>query len=155
MNNQILLSILSGLGVSGSAYSWIASYLASHSYQVTWRGSVSAPHSLTTGVPQGSVLGPLLFSLYTKSLGSVISSHGLSYHCYVEDTQLLLSYPSSDTQVATLISAFLEDISAWMSATTTRSTSTRRSCSSYRERPARSKTFPSRLIMPRVQRSLA
>ena len=66
---------------------WIASYLAGRSYQVTWRESVSAPQALPTGVPKVSVLGPLLFSLYTKSLSSVISSHNLSCHCYVDDAQ--------------------------------------------------------------------
>jgi hypothetical protein len=116
VNHQILLSTLSGLGVSVSPHYWIVSYLAGRSYQVTWRGSVSAPCTLTTGVPQGSVLSPLLFSLYTKSLGYVISLHGLSYHCYEDDTQLLFAFPPSDTQVATQIYMFLTDISVWMLA---------------------------------------
>ncbi|XP_071202850.1 uncharacterized protein [Salvelinus alpinus] len=114
VNHQILLSTLSELGISGAAHAWIASYLTGRSYQVAWRESVSAPRALTTGVPQGSVLGPLLFSLYTKSLGSVISSHGLSYHCYADDTQLIFSFPPSDNQVANRISACLADISVWM-----------------------------------------
>ena len=107
VNHQILLSTLSGLGVSGSAYSWIASYLAGRSYQVTWRGSVSASCTLTCLLRCAP--DPLFFSLYTKSLGSVISSHGLSYNCYTDDTQLFLSFPPSNTQVATLISACLAD----------------------------------------------
>ncbi|KAM9484442.1 uncharacterized protein ACWYII_005167 [Salvelinus alpinus] len=114
VNHQILLSTLSELGISGAAHAWIASYLTGRSYQVAWRESVSAPRALTTGVPQGSVLGPLLFSLYTKSLGSVISSHGLSYHCYADDTQLIFSFPPSDNQVVNRISACLADISVWM-----------------------------------------
>ena len=114
MNHQILLSTLSELGISGAAHAWIASYLTGRSYQVAWRESVSAPFALTTGVPQGSVLGPLLFSLYTKSLGSVITSHGLSYHCYADDTQLIFSFPPSDNQAANRISACLSDISVWM-----------------------------------------
>ncbi|KAJ8416557.1 hypothetical protein AAFF_G00358450, partial [Aldrovandia affinis] len=103
------------MGISGSALTWFESYLADRSYHVAWRGSLSSPHTLSTGVPQGSVLGPVLFSLYTKSLGSVIYAHGFSYHCYTDDTQLFLSFSPSDTQVPAWISACLADISTWMS----------------------------------------
>ncbi|KAJ8399450.1 hypothetical protein AAFF_G00411620 [Aldrovandia affinis] len=67
VDHQILLSSLVEMGISGSALTWFESYLADRSYQVAWRGSLSSPHTLSTGVPQGSVLGPVLFSLYTKS----------------------------------------------------------------------------------------
>uniref|UniRef100_A0AAQ4RAL1 Reverse transcriptase domain-containing protein n=1 Tax=Gasterosteus aculeatus aculeatus TaxID=481459 RepID=A0AAQ4RAL1_GASAC len=113
VNHQILISSLQELGVTGSALSLLSSYLDGRTYRVTWRGSVSEPCPLTTGVPQGSVLGPLLFLLYTNSLGAVIRSHGFSYHSYADDTQLILSFPHSDTQVAARISACLTDISQW------------------------------------------
>ncbi|KAJ8391889.1 hypothetical protein AAFF_G00083600, partial [Aldrovandia affinis] len=116
VDHRILLSSLVKMGISGSALTWFESYLADRSYQVAWRGSLSSPHTLSTGVPRGSVLGPVLFSLYTKSLGSVISAHGFSYHCYADDTQLFLSFSPSDIQVPAWISACLADISAWMSA---------------------------------------
>ncbi len=81
---------------------------------MAWGGEVSKAHKLVTGVPQGSILGPLLFSTYTTSLGPIIQAHGFSYHCYADDTQLYLSFRPDDPTVAARISGCLADISAWM-----------------------------------------
>ncbi|KAK3539398.1 hypothetical protein QTP70_006301 [Hemibagrus guttatus] len=116
VNHKTLLSTLRSLGICGTAWEWFASCLDGRLYQVTWKGLTSAPRRLSTGVPQGSVLGPLLFSLYTHSLGKVISSHGFSYHCYADDTQLIFSFHPSDTMASAQISACLVDISSWMTA---------------------------------------
>ncbi|KAK3556109.1 hypothetical protein QTP70_005553 [Hemibagrus guttatus] len=116
VNHKTLLSTLRSLGICGTAWEWFACYLDGRSYQVTWKRLTSAPRRLSTGVPQGSVLGPLLFSLYTHSLGKVISSHGFSYYCYADDTQLIFSFPPSDTMASARISARLVDISSWMTA---------------------------------------
>ncbi len=114
VNHQILLSTLLKKGISGTALQWFESYLSDRSFKVSWRGEVSKLQHLVTGVPQGSVLGPLLFSVYMASLGSVIQKHGFSYHCYADNTQLYLSFHPDDLTIATRISACLTDISCWM-----------------------------------------
>ncbi len=114
VNHQILLSTLLRKGFSGTALQWFDSYLSDRSFKLSWRGEVSKSQHLATGVPQGSVLGPLLFSVYMASLGSVIHKHGFSYHCYADDTQLYLSFHPDDLTIAARISACLVDISSWM-----------------------------------------
>ncbi len=114
VNHQILLSTLSSLGITGIPLRWFESYLTGRSFRVAWGGEVSKTHQLVTGVPQGSVLGPLLFSTYTTSLGPIIQAHGFSYHCYADDTLLYLSFQPDDPTVAARISGCLADISAWM-----------------------------------------
>ncbi len=63
VNHQILLSTLLRKGISGTALQWSDSYLSDRSFKVPWRGEVSKSQHLATGVPQGSVLGPILFSV--------------------------------------------------------------------------------------------
>ncbi len=58
---SVLLSTLLAKGISGTTLQWFESYLSDRSFKVPWRGEVSKSQHLTTGVPQGSVLGPLLF----------------------------------------------------------------------------------------------
>ncbi len=113
-NHQILLSTLSSLDITGIPLRWFESYLTGGSFRVAWGGEVSKAHQLDTVVPQGSFLGPLLFSTYTTSLGLIIQAHGFSHHCYADDTQLYLSFQPDDPTVAAQISGCLADISAWM-----------------------------------------
>ncbi len=114
VNHQILLSTLRKMGISGTALLWFESYISDRFFRVSWRGEVSKSQLLATGVPQGSVLGPLLFSIYMSSLGSVIQKHGFSYHCSADDTQLYFSFQPEDPAVTARIAACLSDISSWM-----------------------------------------
>ncbi len=82
VNHQILLSTLFRKGISGTALQWFDSYPSDRFFKVSWRGEVSKSQHLATGVPQDSVLGPLFFSVYMASLGSVIQKHGFSYHSH-------------------------------------------------------------------------
>ncbi len=113
-NHQILLSTLSSLDITRIPLRWFESYLTGWSFRLAWGGEVSKAHQLVTGVPQGSVIGPLLFSTYSTSLGPIIQAHGFFYHFYTDDTQLYLSFKPDDPTVVARISGCLADISAWM-----------------------------------------
>ena len=92
IDHHILLSRLqASFGVSGSAIGWISSYLTGRVQRVVVGLSQSANTSLSTAVPQGSVLGPLLFSIFTSPVGHIISSSGVRHQQYADDTQLFIS----------------------------------------------------------------
>ncbi|MGC5075391.1 reverse transcriptase domain-containing protein, partial [Escherichia coli] len=63
-------------------------YLTNRKQQVCIGSSSSACIDVTSGVPQGSILGPILFLIYVSPLSKVINSHGIKYHAYADDTQL-------------------------------------------------------------------
>ena len=81
------------------------------------KGAISCSKDLRCGVPQGSLLGPILYVLYTSPLGDIVRSHGLSCHFYADDTQLNCSFKLHD-QAASVqaIESCLNDIDAWMLA---------------------------------------
>src|SRR5437899_12065221 len=98
IDHNILLSRLtSNFGISGSALSLISSYLSNRSQSVSIQSQLSSSAPISTGVPQGSVLGPLLFCLYTTPLTYLFSNSPVSYHLYADDTQLYISFSSSDS----------------------------------------------------------
>ena len=112
---SFLLVFKTWFGLDGLSLDWFSSYLSLRSQAVSINDSISAFSTLSCGVPQGSVLGPLLFTLYTTPLGSVISKNSLKYHLYADDTQLYISFTptTSALSLETLTTTF-NDILSWM-----------------------------------------
>src|SRR6218665_3117899 len=75
-------------GIRSTALDWLRSYLCDRRQTILFDGVFSTIRSLSCGVPQSSVLGPLLFLLYTADLGELAASLGLSSHFHADDSQL-------------------------------------------------------------------
>ena len=93
VDHEILLARLENrFGVKGTALSWFRSYLTGRSQSVLVQGARSENRELRCGVPQGSVLGPILFCAYTAPLGDLLRSQGVDYHLYADDSQVALAF---------------------------------------------------------------
>ena len=101
LDHSILLERLDKtFGISSIALDMFASYLGSREQSVFVDGAVSSPCPLEYGVPQGSLLGPVLFTLYSQSLSDCINVHGCDIHKYADDTELSKSAPPAQFRTA-------------------------------------------------------
>ena len=84
-------------GVGGSSLHWFESYLCDRSQSIHLGDESTVARLVTYGVPQGFVLGALLFTLYiTGDVELIMQAHGLLHHCYTDDTQLYFFCKQSD-----------------------------------------------------------
>ena len=114
ISHQLLLDRLeSDFGIRGTTLQWISSYLQHRTFSVRVGQSTSASDSLaTSGVPQGSVLGPILFTAYVSPIGRLIDGRGVGYHCYADDTQLYTALSASTSSTSPDLSRLEECTSA-------------------------------------------
>lgn len=113
IDHELLLKDLAQFGMSGRAMSLLHSYLKNRTQMVQINDSISESTALTCGVPQGSVLGPILFLIYAGGLSEIMAAHNVRYHLYADDTQIylpIINIPEVKSKVVLL----LADIKLWM-----------------------------------------
>ena len=94
MNHKILLKKLEHYGIRDNVLNWSQSYLSNHKQYVSINGELPEPLEINCGVPQGSVIGPLLFLLYINDLRNI--SNELDFYLFADDTNIY--YESNSIQ---------------------------------------------------------
>ena len=107
VSHGVLLSKLFSIGVRDPLLSWIRSFLLLRSMRVVVGGRVSEPRPVTSGVPQGSVLGPLLFIIYVNHLPSYLRN---KVQFFADDLKLYVSFPADPSEALVLTDQFQVDI---------------------------------------------
>lgn len=105
-------------GITGTPLTWMRSYLSDRYQTVAINGELSDPVLMKYSVPQGSVLGPKNYTMYTKPVGAICRNHDLDNHFYADDSQLYLSFKPLNTisieESVNRIEHCLNDIVKWM-----------------------------------------
>ena len=118
IDHSTLLSCLQNwFGVSGCVLKWFTSYLTDRYQSIKIGSTLSDVCKLLFGVPQSSVLGPLLFSLYTTPLNLIISRHkGIKFHFYADDSQVYIHLSQKNASAAfEKLNRCLDNVKEWMS----------------------------------------
>ena len=118
IDHEVLLNRLRlRCGIDGVVLDWIASYLQGRYQEVSVDGVHSDKVQIKYGVPQGSVLGPILFSIYMTPLGDILRAHNSKFHQYADDQQLYTAFkPTEANLISTVanVNRCLADVTSWM-----------------------------------------
>jgi len=115
-HNVLLSRLQSSFGPEGTVLAWIPSFLTDRTQHVSLGGLLSAEIALLFSVPQGSVLGPLLFLHYTAKVFDITASLCLTSQSYADDTQVYISAPVTETQpTSARLAECIKYLDRWMS----------------------------------------
>ena len=116
IDHDVLISRLENeIGIKGKVLNWFKSYITGRKQSIAINGVTSTPWELLFGVPQGSVLGPILFIIYMGPLGKILSSLGVGYHFYADDSQIYVTFDIHHVQPAVKkMEDILLIIKSWM-----------------------------------------
>lgn len=102
------------MGLISTVLNWFKSYLQDRDYFVSIGNHESERRKITCGVPQVSVLGPLLVNVYVLPFAQIMEYHNISYHTYADDTQLYISVTLHDYSPLLSLSKCIHQINDWM-----------------------------------------
>ena len=101
--HELLMTRLEqSFGITDKALAWLRSYISDMNQKVVVGSAESGGSVVTCGVPQGSVLGPILYYIYTKPIGRIITRHDMNHHCYADDLQIYLAVDRDESIVTAL-----------------------------------------------------
>ena len=103
-------------GFTDTVFQWLSSYLTDRTHYVSLTNHCSAFAPVHSGVPQGSVYGPILFTMYTKPLSAIIDSHSITHHSFADDLQLQMSAPLIKYELLHSIQSCISDVKPWVTA---------------------------------------
>ena len=118
IDHPILVHCLhTDFGFTDTVLQWSSSYLTDRTHYVSLSNHCSAFTPVHSGVPQYSVLGPMLFTMYIKPLYAIIDSHSITHHSFVDDLQLQMSAPPDRiSELLHSMQSCIGNVKAWASA---------------------------------------